>query len=249
MPTLKLADAEIYFEDYGAGFPVLAFAPGGHRSQAEFWHRSPANPANPPPWMDPTAELAGHFRVIAMDQRNAGKSRGSVTAADDWRTFARDHLALMDHLGIARCHLIGGCIGATFCMTLCALAPDRVAAAVLLNPIGLSAENRPHYHEEFAAWAKALRERNPAIDEAALREFGARLYGSDFVFSVTREFVASCKIPMLVLPGTDLAHPPAIGYELAQLAPHGELVKRWRGPDHKTYSAQCVRDFLKRNTP
>src|SRR5262245_54992042 len=204
MPTLKLADAEIYFEEFGSGYPVLAFAPGGHRSQADFWHRSPANPANPPPWLDPTAELAGQFRVVAMDQRNAGRSRGNVATTDDWRTFARDHLALMDHLGIARCHVIGGCIGATFCLTLCALAPDRIAAGVLLNPIGLSTENGPHYHEEFAAWAKSLRERDPQISEAALQSFGARLYGSDFVFSFTREFVAGCKIPMLVLPGTDL---------------------------------------------
>ncbi len=249
MPTLKLADAEIYYEEFGSGFPVLAFAPGGHRSQVDFWHRSPANPANPPPWMDPTAELAGHFRVIAMDQRNAGKSHGTVAATDDWRTFANDHLALMDHLGIERCHTIGGCIGATFCLTLCELAPSRIAAAVLLNPIGLSAENGPHYREEFAAWAKRLHEQNPTVDEAALTSFGERLYGSDFVFSVTRDFVAGCAIPMLVLPGTDLAHPPAIGYELARLAPRGELVKRWRGPDHKVYSAQCVRDFLLRNTP
>ena len=233
----------------GPDSPVLAFAPGGHRSQVDFWHRSPANPANPPPWMDPTAELAGHFRVIAMDQRNAGKSHGTVAATDDWRTFANDHLALMDHLGIERCHTIGGCIGATFCLTLCELAPSRIAAAVLLNPIGLSAENGPHYREEFAAWAKRLQEQNPTIDEAALTSFGERLYGSDFVFSVTRDFVAGCAIPMLVLPGTDLAHPLAIGYELARLAPRGELVKRWRGPDHKVYSAQCVRDFLLRNTP
>ena len=118
---------------------MLAFAPGGQNSQIGYWQRSPRNPTNPAPWLDATTSLAKSFRVIAMDLRNAGKSRGRVTAADDWRTFARDHLALMDHLRVARCHVIGGCIGATFCMTLCDMAPSRIAAAVLLNPIGTAA--------------------------------------------------------------------------------------------------------------
>ena len=32
MPVLKLSDAEIYYQEYGAGYPVLLFAPGGMRS-------------------------------------------------------------------------------------------------------------------------------------------------------------------------------------------------------------------------
>jgi pimeloyl-ACP methyl ester carboxylesterase len=249
MPTLQLADAEIYYEEFGSGFPVLAFAPGGHRSQIGFWQHSPRDPAAPPPWLDPTADLAKNFRVIAMDQRNAGKSRGRISAADDWRTFARDHLALMDHLKIERCHTLGGCIGATFCLTLCAMAPARVVSAVLLNPIGLSGDNGPHYFEEFETWATKLKETRPELDDKALHSFAKNLYSSDFVFSVTRDFVAKCEIPMLVLPGTDLPHPTAIGLELAQLAPRGEMVKRWRGPEHRGYSAQCAQDFLLRNTP
>ena len=249
MPTLQLADAEIHYQEFGDGFPLLAFAPGGHKSQIGFWQHSPRNPSAPPPWLDPTTMLADGFRVIAMDQRNAGKSRGRITANDDWRTFARDHIALMDHLGVDRCHVIGGCIGATFCLTLCELVPARIASAVLLNPIGLSGDNGPHYFEEFEAWAKELRAAQLHLDTDALHRFGQNLYGTDFVFSVTRDFVAKCEIPMLVLPGMDLPHPAAIGYELAQLAPRGELVKRWRGPEHRDYSASSIRDFLRRNTP
>src|SRR4051794_35605203 len=102
MPILKIADAEIYYEEFGEGFPVLAFAPGGQASRIANWQRSPRNPSAPPPWFDATAELASDFRVIAMDQRNAGRSRAGVTARDDWRSYARDHIALMEHLGIAR---------------------------------------------------------------------------------------------------------------------------------------------------
>jgi pimeloyl-ACP methyl ester carboxylesterase len=84
--------------------------------------------------MDATVELAG-LSGLSRDQRNAGRSRGHVAATDEGRTLAHDRLALMDHLGIQRCHTIGGCIGATFRLILCHLAPARVATAVLLNPV------------------------------------------------------------------------------------------------------------------
>jgi hypothetical protein len=32
----------------------------------------------------------------------------------------------MDHLGHHRFHVMGGCIGGTYCLTLCELAPERV---------------------------------------------------------------------------------------------------------------------------
>ena len=59
------------------------------------------------------------FTVIGMDQRNAGHSRGTVRSTHGWHTYASDHLALMDHLGHRRFHVLGGCIGAT-------LLPDPV---------------------------------------------------------------------------------------------------------------------------
>ena len=39
--------------------------------------------------------LSPHFRVIAMDQRNAGASRAPVSADDGWHTYTRDQLALL----------------------------------------------------------------------------------------------------------------------------------------------------------
>ena len=73
MPVLKRPDGEIHYEEYGQGYPILLFAPGGMRSRAEMWH----DPAGGPPrsWSDWTKSLAGSYRVIAMDQRNAGRSR------------------------------------------------------------------------------------------------------------------------------------------------------------------------------
>ena len=130
MPVFTRPDAEIYHEVYGSGHPLLLFAPGGLRSQLAYWRHSPANPGAPAAWMNPMGALAGRFTVIGMDQRNAGQSRGAVTATDGWHTYAGDHLALMDHLGYRRFHAMGGCIGASFCLKLCEMAPERITAAV-----------------------------------------------------------------------------------------------------------------------
>ncbi len=155
MPIFTRPDAEIYYEVYGSGHPLLLFAPGGLRSQLEYWRSSPSNPSAPPAWMNPMVDLASRFTVIGMDQRNAGKSRGAVTETHGWHTYAGDHLALMDHLGHRRFHVMGGCIGGTYCLTLCELAPERITAAVLQNPIGLH-ENRDTWEEAVGGFAKTM---------------------------------------------------------------------------------------------
>ena len=248
MPVLEHGDAEIYYEVHGSGYPLLIFAPGGLRSQLRFWRHSPSNPDAPAAWMNPMIDLAGRFTVVAMDQRNAGASRAPITAADDWRTYAGDHLALMDHLGHRRFHVMGGCIGATFCLTLCETAPDRVTAAVLQNPIGLH-ENRAYWEESVRGFAKTMLERDPALTEDVIRRFAENMFGGDFVFSVTREFLRTCRTPMLLQPGSDTPHPAATSAEIEQLAPNLEVQKDWRGPTHLAESIRRVTDFLTRHTP
>jgi len=150
MPVLKRDDAEIYFEEFGSGYPGLLFAPGGLRSRIEMWHAPAEGPARP--WNDWTDALASRYRVVAMDQRNAGRSRGVIALHHGWHTYASDHLALMDHLGYGRFHTLGGCIGSSYCLKLCEMAPKRVSAAVLQNPIGLHPEFPNYVPESHAAW-------------------------------------------------------------------------------------------------
>lgn len=235
MPTFKRNDTSIYYEEYGSGFPILLFAPGGMRSAIEFWHKSP---------FDPTVELANDFRVIAMDQRNAGQSSGPVTAADGWDTYTRDHLALLDHLGIKRTHAMGGCIGGSYSLNLIKLAPDRVAAAVLQNPIGLH-NNREAFYEMFDGWGKSLQHNRPELTDDALAEFRERMYGTDFVFNVDQAFVRQCKTPLLVLAGDDLYHPAPTSREIAELAPNAEIILDWKRPEVIPTTVSRVRTFLK----
>ncbi len=136
MPFLDRPDGRIHYRVSGEGFPVLLFAPGGLRSRLALWSSVPGGPLRP--WVDWTEALprAG-FTAVALDQRNAGLSRAGIEPDHGWHTYAADHLALMDHLGFGRFHVLGGCIGGSFCLKAVETAPRRITAAVLQNPIGL----------------------------------------------------------------------------------------------------------------
>jgi pimeloyl-ACP methyl ester carboxylesterase len=219
MAIFQHGDVALNYEEYGSGFTLLLISPGGMRSMIEFWHRSP---------FDPTVELAADFRVIAMDQRNAGASRAPITAADGWPTFAADQIALLDHLGVGQCHIMGGCIGSSYCLGLIKAAPERIVAAVLQNPIGLGPDGIGRFHTMFDDWAVEVRRNRPEVGEAALAAFRDNMFSGDFVFSVTRDFVRSCLTPMLILAGNDPYHPTAVSLELARLAPNAELIMEWK---------------------
>ena len=240
MPTLVRGDVSIHYEVTGSGYPVLLLAPGGMRSCIPFWDRAPFHPVR---------ELSSRFRVIAMDQRNAGKSRAPVTAADGWDTYAADQLALLDELGVERCHLVGMCIGGAFCLSLAVRAPARVSAAVLMQPIGLSPDNRPVFDELFDGWADELTKTRSDVSRDALPSFRHNMYGGDFTFSVNREQARQCRVPLLVLRGNDVYHPPEVSEEIARIAPNATLIQSWKEGDALTEARARVVDFLRTNTP
>ena len=247
MPMLKRPDGEIHYEEYGNGFPILLFAPGGLRSNLAMWH----HPANGPQrsWCDWTDVLASKFRVVAMDQRNAGASRTAIKADHGWHTYAADHMALMDHLGHTRFHTLGGCIGGSYCLKAIETAPDRVTSAVLQNPIGLHPEHPDYFPESHRAWSAEQRAARPELTEADLEGFGHNMWDHDLVFCVDRDFVRRCPVPTMLLPGTDIPHPAATSDELARLLPGVEVVHQWRGPEHMAEQRARVTAFLERHTP
>ena len=242
MPTFQHRDATIYYEEFGQGFPILTFAPAGLQSTIEVWSR-PAAPINP------TTEFASRFRVIAMDQRNAGgQSRAPITAQDSWDTYTGDHLALLDHLKIDRCHLYGQCIGGSFILNMLKMAPGRVAGAVLAQPIGRVGPMPAARSPRFQAWAESLKD-HPEATESVLEALYQNLYAPGFVYCVDRAFVAGCATPCLVLAGNDEAHPLPISEELAKLLPNAQFIREWKAGDALTAARARVNEFLAKHTP
>jgi pimeloyl-ACP methyl ester carboxylesterase len=207
MPVLTRPDGEIYYETHGQGFPVLLFAPGGLRSRLEMWSAPAEGP--PRPWVDWTRALpAAGFTAIAMDQRNAGQSRTAIEADHGWHSYTADHLALMDHLGFDKFHVLGGCIGGSFCLQAIQTAPERIAAAVLQNPIGLHPEHPRFFPDGHVEWSREQRAVRPELNEAAIAAFGRNMWDHDFVFCVDRTFVRNCPVPTFLLPAPIFPIPP-----------------------------------------
>jgi pimeloyl-ACP methyl ester carboxylesterase len=209
------------------------------RSAISFWESTP--------W-DPIEQLAPNYRVIAMDQRNAGKSVAPVRATDSWHVYTQDQLALLDHLGVNQFHVAGMCIGGPYIMGLIEAAPQRVASAVLFQSIGLD-NNRQAFFEMFDSWADELKPVRSEVSAEAWEAFKTSMYSGDFLFNVSREFVAKCETPLLVLLGTDLYHPESTSREIAALAPNATLIEHWKEPEHQPAAKQAMERFLAEHTP
>jgi hypothetical protein len=126
-----------------------------------------------------------------------------------------------------------------------------VVSAVIEQPIGVSDENRNVLAKNlYGRWAEALPKQRPELEREKVEAFGKHMFTGDFVFSVTREFVKSCRTPMIVMPGNNLDHPRIIGNEIAALAPNSELIPEWRHPPELVPPAVArIKHFLRTHTP
>jgi pimeloyl-ACP methyl ester carboxylesterase len=240
-------NVRIRYAEIGTGFPLLATPGGGLNSRIANWPNAVINIPE---------EFKNDFRVITMDQRNAsnGESTGPVPVDDPWSAFADDQLGVMDHLGVHRFFFFGNCIGGPFAMKLMERAPQRVAAAILSQPVGHRPEKPDFmYDASRDVWAKELRARRPDVSAETIEKYLHNLYRvrPDFVYSVSRDFAKSCQTPMLVLPDDVVAHPLQVSVVIASLAPNAEItVFPWKDPPElKARTINRARNFLKRHLP
>jgi pimeloyl-ACP methyl ester carboxylesterase len=241
MPYLERDGASIYYEESGSGFPLLVLSPGGLNSSIAFWSRLPLNPIE---------AFSNEFRVIAMDQRNADRSRGPLDTRDPWGTYADDQLALLDHLGVERALAVGCCIGCTFIFKLVERQPDRIVAGVLMQPIGHDETNPGAFGPDtWNPWGQNLIDKGADFSQETLDAFGHALFDPGFVFAVSREFLRTIRTPMLLLDGNDRAHPKGISVEVASLLPNVERIERWRDPEVVPEVTERMRRFLQAHTP
>ena len=111
--------ARIAYRDEGQGLPLLCL-PGLTRTMADFDYLIPHLPP---------------LRLIRMDYRGRGASDWTGAASYTVVQEARDALALLDHLGVARAAILGTSRGGLIGMLLGATARDRVLG-LCLNDVG-----------------------------------------------------------------------------------------------------------------
>jgi 3-oxoadipate enol-lactonase len=92
-------------------------------------------------WLAQIEVLRANHRVLAFDNRGAGGST-QVDEPVGTQDLANDTLALMDHCGIERAHVVGRSMGGAVAQHMALLAPQRVSSLVLcasfarLDPLG-----------------------------------------------------------------------------------------------------------------
>ena len=239
----------IYYEETGSGFPLLLIPGGGLNSTISFFAgNSPFHAID---------EFKGEYRCVTADLRNApsGQSAGPVEIDRPWESYADDQLGLMDHLGIDKFMVMGFCIGGPFIWSLLKRAPNRIAAAVLAQPVGWRPEMRdPKYAGVFwRTWPATLAAKRPEVTTQAADQFVTKMFETnpDFVFTVTRDFVRSCQNPVLILPDDVPAHPYDVAMECAMLAPKAEVsIFPWKQPKERIpLAVRQIRSFLKAHKP
>ena len=121
MPQFFSDGISIAYEVFGEGRPILLIHGFGSSGKVNWVDTG---------WVE-TLVGAG-YRAITFDNRGHGGSRKLYDAqlyfAHD---MARDALHLLDHLGIARCLVLGYSMGARIAAYLCLAHPERVSAVIL----------------------------------------------------------------------------------------------------------------------
>jgi hypothetical protein len=133
---------------------------------------------------------------------------------------------------------MGFCIGGPFIGGLLKRAPNRVAAAVISQPVGWRPEMRDRSYQGsfWKTWPALITAKRPEISMQTAEQFIVKMFetDADFLFTVSRDFMRTCQNPILVMPDDVPAHPLAPAMECAMLAPKAEItIFPWKEPKER----------------
>jgi pimeloyl-ACP methyl ester carboxylesterase len=142
MPFVTIDGIATRYETIGSGEPLLMFAPGGFNAVIETWSTQS---------IYATIKLLDHlpkqYTCIVFDRRECGQSGGRVEAIT-WGHYVAQAKGLLEHLGIQRAHMLGGCMGCCPVATFGTMHPQMVRSMVLWWPVG-GAKHRIASHKRF----------------------------------------------------------------------------------------------------
>ncbi len=117
MPKLKHDECELYYEVHGVGEPLLFLHGLGSCSED---------------WQPQLAAFAADHQVILCDLRGHGKT-GIARPPYNIPQFAKDIKALLDHLGISACHIVGLSLGGMNAFQLAVDYPAVCKSLTIVN--------------------------------------------------------------------------------------------------------------------
>jgi pimeloyl-ACP methyl ester carboxylesterase len=229
-------------------------------------------------WIDtgvmPT--LVKDFRVIALDYRGHGKSEKPHDPKAYGMEMARDILRLMDHLKIARAHMVGYSLGGHIVARLLTTNPERFLTATLGGSAGARVMIPDATLERVATEFEGetpmrslvlgfIPKGEPGPDNGTIRRF---VGGNDVValaavmrswngLVVTEAQLNSVRVPTLAIAGS--ADPviedlntlkkawPALQVVTVDGGTHSNLIPLGRGTAARPEFVNAIRDFIARN--
>jgi pimeloyl-ACP methyl ester carboxylesterase len=143
MPTALVDGIKTRYEVIGDGPPLLMYAPAGFDATLEKWRTQGVYAR-----IKLLDHLPGKYTCIVFDRRECGQSGGRVERVA-WAHYVDQGRGLLDHLKIARAHLLGGCMGCCPVLAFGVAHPERVMSMILYWPVG-GAKYRISTHQRFA---------------------------------------------------------------------------------------------------
>ncbi len=114
MPVVRHDGCDLHYDVMGEG-PPLVFA-AGLGGTAGWWRRE-------------VAAYARHYRCLSFDQRGTGRSTRVAVASVE--QMAADLVAVLDHAGIERAHVVGHSTGGAIGLAMALDHPARIASLVI----------------------------------------------------------------------------------------------------------------------
>jgi pimeloyl-ACP methyl ester carboxylesterase len=143
MPVATIDGISTRYEVIGDGPPLLMYAPAGFDATLDKWTTQGVYAR-----IKLLEHLPEKYTCIVFDRRECGQSGGRVERIT-WAHYVTQGRGLLDHLKIARAHLMGGCMGCCPVVAFGVAHPQRVMSMILYWPVG-GAKYRISAHKRFA---------------------------------------------------------------------------------------------------
>jgi pimeloyl-ACP methyl ester carboxylesterase len=171
MASALIDGIQTRYEVLGSGAPLLMFSPGGFDATLEKWSTLGVYAK-----AQMMATLTAHFQCIVFDRRETGASGGRVQRVT-WADYAAQGKGLLDHLGHASAHLMGGCMGCAPVVAFAVAYPQASRSLVLYWPVG-GAKYRINGQQRFATHLAYVQQEGLAAVVALAKTTG-KSFGED----------------------------------------------------------------------
>ena len=171
MPTAIIDGISTRYDVVGEGPPLLMFSPGGFDATLEKWTSLGVYGKT-----KMFEHLKRRYQCVVFDRRETGQSGGRIERVT-WNHYVAQGKGLLDHLGIAKAHLMGGCMGCAPVVAFGVVHPQATLSMLLYWPVG-GAKYRINGHMRFTQHLAFVQQEGLAA-VVALAKSSGKSFGED----------------------------------------------------------------------